>query len=351
MKKLIFLFFAIIIVSGCRKKMVTDIIKDITFLEYHDMKINEDSIFGISYAAKYEDKLILLDYMGRNMLKIFDLSHGDMISQSFTRGRGPEEVGYITTVRKVFEKKDEFYVVDATNRRITFFNIDSLIVNPNHFLKKQIINSLDLRPLDLLQYSDRSYVAMGINTLNDKRLTIFNEDLEPVGYYLDYPISEKEDPLLNNSLLGAIFQSGIAIRPDGKRMISVLYMSDYVEIIDLTKDEPETTFSEYSYLPDYRIIGRNQHAVRSGSKQGYRGDPQATDKYILLFYSEDPTDHFTDRILVTDWEGKPVMKFGLEIPVRKIVRDSDHRFLYAFSAAEMDGGRNRLLRYELTGLQ
>ncbi|MDX2414917.1 MAG: BF3164 family lipoprotein [Bacteroidales bacterium] len=350
MKKLILLFFAIIIITGCGKRMATDIIEDITFLEYHDMKINEDSIYRSSDAIMYEDKVILVDDIGGNLLKVIDLSQGDIISQSFVKGRGPEEVGYITSVSKVFEKKDEFYIVDPNNRRLTFFNIDSLIANRNHFFKKQVINSIELRPFHLLQYSDSSYIAIGINTLNDKRLTIFNEYLEPIAYYLDYPISKKEDPSLNNFLLGAIFQSGIAIRPDGKRMVSVIYMSDYFDIIDLTKDEPETIFSKYSYLPEYKITGRNTHAVPSGAKQGYRG-VQATDKYILLFYSEDPTDRFTDRVLVTDWDGKPVMKFGLELPVRQIVTDSDHRYLYGFSAAEMDGGHNRLLRYELTGLQ
>lgn len=350
MKRILLLLFIINIITGCGKKMVTDIIKDITFLEYHDMKINEDSIYRPADAIMYEDKVILVDNIGGNLLKVIDLSQGDIISQSFLKGRGPEEVSYITSVSKVFEKKDEFYIVDPNNRRITFFNIDSLIENQNHFFKKQVINSVELRPSHLLQYSDSRYIAIGINTLNDKRLTIYNEDLEPIAYYLDYPISEKEDPSLNNLLLGAIFQYEIAIRPDGKRMVSVLYMSDYFEIIDLIKDEPEVIFSEYSYLPEYRIMGRNQHAVPRESKQGYRG-VQATDKYILLFYSEDPTDRFTDRVLVTDWEGKPLMKFGLELPVRQVVKDSDHRYLYGFSAAEMDNGHNRLIRYELSGLQ
>ena len=166
----------------------------------------------------------------------------------------------------------------------------------------------------------------------EHKFVLFDLDGNRLSYFGDYPSSYEE---LTVSEKVVAFMGDIAVKPDGSRWVMSHKAMDMIEIYDNKLNLLHRIQGPDKIFPEVEEGYERVH--RKGvSRKGYFF-PVATNQYIYVLYdgriydTQNPTRYLRDKLLVFDWDGKPVKYYKLSKPIFHFDIDEKHGILYGLS--------------------
>lgn len=198
---------------------------------------------------------------------------------------------------------------------------------------KKIINALPI--------AYKRYIALG--GFEGGRYLLLDENGNSLSSFFKYPefTNYKNITNLHKALA---FQGHLMRRPDGKRFFFAGRESEIIEILEIDKtDNINKIFNFHGRIAEFNFDGDGINFTASTIKNKSKLffiDANCTQNYIYLLYSNKVIkDNLSNalkssKILVIDWNGKPINLFQLDIDVNYIAVDENDVILYAYNADE-----------------
>lgn len=285
--------------------------------------------------------LFLLNNDTEGLVQLINVHTGREIGRYGLFGSGP---GDLMTPRFVQKKDSILFVYDAKLRR---FNQYVLGADNTLNLKNstQFTYYLD----DILMLSDSVLVA---NVLDPqlKKLSFFQRDslLSTVG---DYPLIKGDTAALDKLVQLEGFISSLAWNAL-RREIAVTYkQTDLIEIYDELGCLKSRIQGPDNFLPSKSVknIGDAQKVTANiGEEKDAYFSPIATDNELFVLYSGriyHPGDknYLLEQLFVFDWNGNPIRRYKLDIPIFRFVIDESSRTIYGIT----DSPEFRIIQFNL----
>lgn len=314
-------------------------------LNHEVVTIKDNEIYSKIYQLLInKNHLIAHDYNGEYFFSLTDINSGDIIARFGKKGQGPNEVMMMPQILTLVGNILYFYDID----RDILFSINCN--NGSNYIPQKIIDfDKNKKIMRVLPIADRKYVALG--GFDDGRYLLLDENGHEISCYFDYPNFEGDEHFTNYHKAFA-FRGNLMRRPDGKRFFFAARDSELFEIIEMNEnDELNKVFSFQGEMAKYVPFGDGIKTVSVATKRESKMffiDANCTQNYIYLLYSNKVIGNNlfnafrSNKILVFDWNGKPVTSLHLDIEVSYIAIDENDKNLYAY-----DQENEHLVKFEL----
>lgn len=345
MKKYFVVFLALLL-SGCASDKEADLWegKDVSLT--HEVLYTDSLKIGMADPEAVFDSTMIVNHSRCvNAYSLWKLK-GDSLSfqdEFISRGEGPHEM----FIPKIY--------VDYGQERLVFFapyngenkafcvemNPPEQISDPaqweTYYWRNQKAFPRSLCPVD-----STLYLAMNFG-LGDNMFALFDmgqDTLVPIDY--PYPSDGKDV----NAYIKSTAYTGVLFRhPDKSRFVySNTPWGRYVFVFDLEGDQVKNVVVLSDILPDYGV-------AQDGLNIGYNDqvplcyNVQVGKKYIYMMYNDFTMEDlktgrlidglpmsYYKHILVYDWEGRPVKRLNLDLPVwGGFCVDKDEKNIYAIT--------------------
>ena len=130
---------------------------------------------------------------------------------------------------------------------------------------------------------------------------------------------------MDTQLLSMGYGGRLRLHPNGKKFVAVTDLGVILEIFSINDDKSiNRTVSKYYSFPKFEMVPYGEAlslVFDKDNKFGYQ-DVKVDSDYIYTLFSEstlgeyenDPADPFKS-LLIYDWNGEPVQRFDLEVPI------------------------------------
>ncbi|WP_298063993.1 BF3164 family lipoprotein [uncultured Rikenella sp.] len=330
--------------------------------ELHPLS-SDSTLLHVSEFVALDNRYVCLSQPGIDdqLWNLYELKGDSLIRMgNFIRnGKGPKEVlsrAYLTV-------RDDGSLLIAPNGYNTHFFISDKhpdsILNPHSwktFNYPRTNSYLGMvRPLGKNGYILPSSTG-GLDYLYE-RFTVGDSIF--TGTNSPFPERESECSNLSKSMA---YKVQLYRRPGEDRYVSVAYFGDWVTIFNVEGDSITRKKSILNTPPTFtlREDGIN---IRYDDENSMGFLAAVTEDYIYLFkhlikygdfghileYKGYPAT-YSDEIWVYDWEGNPVRRFILDVPVAMIGTDPQDQFLYA-ALIDPETSDQRILRFALPKME
>lgn len=309
------------IVIACQNKNKQDVPK-FKSIKYLQGKILNDSLIlgtGTDIFLS-EEKLYVSTTPADKYVKIYDSDSGKAIGEIIDKGRGPNEVMYVSSM---IIHNDSIIISDRGLCRYSKFPL-SFINNGS-------------QSCDLLNFPISDIIAK-----NDNRFLIGNvhcEDnviryawIDNTGKIL-YSFNEYPNIKISQDKKGIEYLYGLegkhATNPNNTKMISVCSLGETIEIFDI-QDSQIVKIKEVTYRKPIAEV-RNRHVmpIMGSTIFGFM-DVYATNNKIYTIYCGDTEGRTLNKIAVFDWEGTPETLYTVDSDILyRICVNSEETKIYA----------------------
>lgn len=274
-------------------------------------KIEADSIRN-PYLMEYTNgKLFLADINQPTFITVFDWKNGAFLGDFATKGLGPDEVLFLTTL-------------NALNNNLYFWDINKkelVSVNPENYQRNysvkiendtsSLINAFKVFPLE-----EKLYAATGL--VKNKRMALLNNEGKVITTFGDYP-KEDKNQVYTDVENGFAYQSIIAYQPERHILAVGSREGESIAFYNLTNRRSPSLIKEYvcSY-PSYKDSSTENSQSVTFLPDNITGmvDMKSLDKYCICLFSgktRKPGEAYEGGryILIFDWDGNPVKSIDL----------------------------------------
>jgi hypothetical protein len=218
---------------------------------------------------------------------------------------------------------------DSPNQQVikTFKIGQQFTTNNCNFDTTLCYGYINQRLTSISQLNDSIFITSGF--FSDGRIGILNSRTQLFKTYFNYPDSN-EVKLDNIAPKAMVFQGRYTCHPNGMRF-AWTNVGDIFEIFDYKDGEITRVKSYYGNMPKYRS-GDGGYLFLREHNRGFISDSK-TGKYIYLLYSTKTLGeriYTADCLLVFDWNGNPIRRYTLDVPIRGIFTNDD-KTLYAIA--------------------
>ncbi|GAA3557865.1 BF3164 family lipoprotein [Snuella lapsa] len=347
----------IILFVGCQKSKVQSIkITKESFLDIKKLKGEQIEIKGLLDPFRYHlirDTLVIVEnnQTDDNYFELFNIKTKQKILEFGQRGKGPNELLSAQLLNNSSDSKNnnsQLFVYDVVKRRLSEYNIDSLMRNGSQ--KK--IKTMDFPS------SVKSFTYME----NNKFICYNSFFLESADFYNDteevFFYSEKDNlsgPDISNCKFFVSNVTGANIlysAEHNKILVANTHLNKldfYGKDLELKKSiiGPETAKPEYTFLEKSKMVkfkrGRSFYSYGSGV---------VSNNSIYIIYTGAISYRF-DRpntlpqveVFKLDWNGNLIKRFVLDKFIFTISLSNDEKYLYGTSINNK--GEIILIKYNL----
>ncbi|GEM_PF-1225357 len=340
MKKYLFTTFILLSIISCKPEYnePTSLFNTNKVLNSVPLPISSD-LFSIPLQMITKDTLlIVLDrYQKDNntfIYKAFNTNNGNTISTFGRIGKGPDEFQFPSFLTDISYNSNLFGVYNGKRFMFNELSIDSIVSNSRRLTVKSYQNLSNfyskIIKTDKEHFFGSGFFDKGRYALSDTAGNI----LTVKG---DYPFEHQFS--LSKRDLGMAFQCKLKKHPNKQLVVSATANSANLEIIKVGTHGFEVIKKINSRPTIFENNGSKNRIdvdVLQENRYGYQ-NVSITKDYIYALYSGKKMDksyHYTDIVLVFDWEGNPVIRYNLDQEVRYISAKANNEALFAISKNE-----------------
>lgn len=288
-----------------------------------------DSLLLPNHMCSFNDYIILEEDKLNLLLSSYNMSTGEF-KRFQKKGRGPEELLNIQQITGT-PNDNEFCVWALYGNKAFIYSIndDQIIVQ----------SSLPVKS-DYVTFNITSDYIIGSQAGKQKRFLVQNlRDSSVFEFGEPIAIDKNSPEIVSSFLLGPCLYNS-----DLKRFAWFATFGNVLEIYSYDSI-PQLLCQKIGILPI--IDHKSEHPGLSAKTRLGVLSATATDKYILGLYSthfieefslSNDKMHWVDKILVYDWDGKPVKMLLLDRPVKTICFNKEKNRVYCIGAT--DEGNN-----------
>lgn len=332
--QILFLFVFLSSLLGCIKTKIdrnstieyskTQNLSVVDTLKFADNILMDPQTFLI-----FDSLLVVNDKYGEFNISVINMNSNELVARLAKTGRGPKE---IVQFGGLFEGpgQREFCILDIKNSSILFYNLDSINIKKNEWIKRKDLKLGNGQTIFAFGFiSDSSVVGTGIN--QNGRYMVYNFINETLIEGIDYPNSEKERDI-NHMFKGLAYQSYICSNIRNKKFISATLHGDLIEIGHYKTGKLSTVQNLGSYRTKYIING--EYRFEPGRKAGFCSLTSGN-KFIYALYSGHTFEEYgmevrlCNTIFMLDWDGNSVKKIITKEKIKSITVDDNEKMLYA----------------------
>ena len=362
MKKNVLFLILVLFVFGCKDReirSITDLFDSQEQLSYKLLDIEDDSDVLLSPAVLLVEgkQMIIHTTLSPQLFASVDLESNTVTKTWGDIGNGPGEFLVILDFYRNHVNAG-INAWDPMSQRLNFYPFEKIFSNDTTLLPVDLFEGLNDTQktyeeefyINVLQLSDTKFLGLGNN--DDKRFTLIDLTNKTRTATGDFPPQKVEDGIPHLFRI----QAYQGILQHNSKQNKVAYLSSESEMFEIFKVNDsglDLVFGNYTTIPKYAIGsmgGDNDGGENFGLKvekftngQG-KGVSLATseDKIWILYqeYEKGATDddmekfmsNDANKILVFDWDGKPLKMYTLDCVVSSIEYDAQSNRLYAIKS-------------------
>lgn len=271
-----------------------------------------------------DNTFLIQDFKDENIFNLINFSSRKIMSGG-KKGQGPNEVLAPPILqfrgKKILTydslKKTMYEVTissDSTLSLMEFFRIDT-----------------DVQILFMVNQLDSTFIATGL--FGDYWLAEMNKEGK-IFSTIDFPKWEQTNRIPKTAISMLYTNSRMANSPDNKRIVVVTHNQGVISFLYRT-DSGIKEYKQIKYYPPiYKVTERGGVAYSRDNIEGFIA-VVCDDNYIYTIYSGRTINShggmgsaYCENLLVYDWEGNPVKRYLLEIPIFRMSYDKEKNRIY-----------------------
>lgn len=277
-------------------------------------------------VAVVDSFLLLKNSDVERFFHVYNIKTKKKVGERISFGIGPKEM---LDPMWFIMSEDTLGILDKNKRIMDIYPDHRLLisdtVSPIHRVsfKELLVNPVYLPEVGIISSTFQS---------DEHKFALFDFEGNRHSYFGDYPDAYKNSTVYEK---GIAFMGDIAVKPDGSRWAMSHKAMDMIEIYDSKLNLINRIQGPDGIFP--KVKEGNGHVRREGvSREGYFF-PVVTDEYIYVLYDgrvydlENPTRYLRDKLLVFDWNGKPVKYYQLSEGIFHFDIDKENGVLYGIT--------------------
>lgn len=309
-------------------------------LHGRELELSEELTRPIRISI-FDSTLILLNHDSENLVQLINVKQEKEIACYGSFGSGPTD---FMNPRYVHKKDSMLFIYDSGLRRFNQY-----VMGSDSLLRLTESTQFTFHFDDVVMLSD-SVLAANVLDPRLKKISFFLHD-SLVNTMGDYPQIAGSNDSLNVLAQLEGFSSSLAWNAS-KRKIALAYkLTDLIEIYDETGILRSRMNGPDHFIPS-KTVKDNDDTQKVTANIGEERDayfsPVATSNELFVLYSGriyHPGDksYLLDRLIVFDWDAKPLRQYKLDIPIFRFTIDENGRTLYGIT----DSPEFRIIRFDL----
>lgn len=301
------------------------------------------------------DSLLLLSNRNDSLhMEAFRLSDGAHLGQFLSKGEGPEEFIFLTSMQWD-AKHRAVYVSDFASQKL--FRYDEAAILQGRPSPTPIRLPDSNRLPDDLHFTTYWVCPSGIiaqNITGKGRIGLITRD--SLILWGEYPAPEKVDPRLADDPIAhaRLYQSMVAFSPAGDKIALACGEADMLDVYTLHADHITTDWSYWHAFPDEIVVMPHGDGYLAGFSQRstyHYLSICASDRFIFILYSgkkmREKDNYLGSRIRMVSWDRTQSKEWVTTDNLRAISLSPDGHLLYGINQTE-EGYEVKI--YDLTNL-
>lgn len=300
----------------------------------HSVLNSGEHLWGTPFAMCRMDSLILVydEKANENLFHLFDPMEPEYVTSFGRKGQGSDEFIMPFDMKNYNDTMGTVYDY-ATKKLVSFCSNDVLDGHPEYILSYK-----DIFPNTVKLFATRFNTIISFGFYDDAMFYLQrnNQLLQKIG---EFPYRDVNERKMDNRLKGMAYQGVLQNNISNDRFVYAVNSAEIVYFykIDSLKVIPVCKY-EFTY-PNYKPVqrGNTRSAPVSSTNIKTFIDVTATDDCVYMLYSgknfkEDGMRVFESNVLyVFDWNGKPLKKYLLDVPVTRLCVNKEGNAIYAFA--------------------
>lgn len=355
-----FLFFGLVIVSGCKNHYQQKVNYEVTDLA-NEISLNSEKLEITSVILKMTRMRIIDSYLvvwqnrKDTLVSIFQLQDLKHLYSFGNKGNGPNEFNltFPASFVPVYINGGSFTLGNKMNN-IQYYKIDDLL-NRNTVPYKIVKLPPKLNGFRAIANIGDSLIYGAPYGEDNIDIFKYNVKSKQLIILVKYP---DDFPLINGEIKRSVYGCYMTAKPDKTKFARTYSNIGRIEIFDVTNDKKSPIVISYIKFPalkDNLNLDRTSKGPRNdGEEMVFSWGITSNDKYIYVQVYNDRYDKiagpkgvnesFIPEIHIFNWDGKPVGKCILNAHFLNFDVDKEGKYLYTVSDFEP----NSIRRYDLS---
>ena len=294
------------------------------------ISLEEFDILKPTRALRMDNSSYMIqDGQQKNIFSLVNLQ-SKQVAKGGRMGNGPQEFTSIGSFQQV---GDDVVVYDISHKRFSKIKVLS-----DTTLALQEIRRVDTEKRMFITHCIGSdIIASGM--FKDYWLMHLGKENE-ICSTIDFPyFDEFKDisPILKSVLHCSTL---IANAPNQKKVVAATMQHGVITFFDYTENQPLKAYKQLKYyapnFKKYQIQGQDNIAFSKDNKIGFCS-VACDNTYVYALYSGRTFNeygmlsHHCENLLVYDWEGNPIKRYLLDIPLYSMQYDEKNRVIYGIA--------------------
>lgn len=280
--------------------------------------------------------LVACDFKADEMLSFFLVKGDSLIFQhrQLYKGRGPNEM--LSPLLTFLPEQNRLMIYEASDKT----KIGTATIDPSSGTRPDI--RFTAAPESLYPYWSLCPVDtvhwIGTGTPDSLFSVICMTDgkIEKLNSYPEDGCKVSDPELKIHAYMGTLLKC-----PGKNRFVYCSDVNRYLQIFDYIDHTYRPVAAPYQLYPRYTMAADGMNIFRDGDALAGNLSMRVTSKYIYLLMNDltctdrrklnqqGSTDGlYASSVYVFDWEGKPVCRYDLDVPVHNILVDANDHYLY-----------------------
>ncbi|WP_297625375.1 BF3164 family lipoprotein [uncultured Rikenella sp.] len=299
---------------------------------------NDSTLFRTTWlnSLLIGNVLVACDFKSDEMLSFFLVKEDSLLFQhrQLHKGRGPNEmlIPFLTCLPEqnrlmIYEASDKTKLGTATIDTLTGTLSDLRFTStPENFLPYW-----SLCPVDT-----NHWIGTGTPDSLFSVICMTDGEIEKLNPYPEDGCKVSDPMLKIHAYMGDLLK-----RPGEDRFVYRSEINRYMQIFDYTNHAYRPVAAPYRLYPRYAMAADGINIFRDGDALAGNLAMRVTSKYIYLLMNDLTYTNLREQsaqrrsdwsyassVYAFDWEGEPVCRYDLDVPVQNILVDADDRYLY-----------------------
>ncbi len=342
------LLFCLVFLFSCAEKNQYKDAKRFTMEDFPEVVsvtgkevVFEEELYMPMRIYLLDSVLVLLNRNMESHLTRYNIYTKKKIGEDISFGSGPEEMLNPESVQLL---DSVVWIYDTGKRRAS------------RYLRKDFGLSSALKPdssivfeeaLDKISFLNEREIVATVLSPEHKRLSFFNQEglIKTVGEFPSIPNEVTAIEAIET------FLGDLAVNPQNGKICLSYRRTDLIEFYDSTGRLEKRLYGPDHFLPflKQRTIGEGigYRSIPGETRDAYFFPVQIRDQVALLYSGQtfdlDKRMYYLNQIFFFDWDGKPLKKYILDIPIFHFTIDEQSNRLYGIT----DDPEFRIIEFQL----
>jgi hypothetical protein len=289
-------------------------------------KIMELEEFGIlrplNFVQINDSMFFVYDVKNENLLNLINI-YSRKTQRGVNKGQGPGEVLAPSSI--VF-KDNQVLVYDAIPKKMH----EIVCTSDSTLALKEVYRIETGTMIFQVHLLDSTFIATG--TFGDFWLAEMNKEGKIIAT-VDFPAWEETNNISKSATYVLYNTALYANSPDKKRVVAATSDQGIISFLYRTNIGIQEYKQIKYHAPSFRITERGGAAYLRDNVEGFKGI-DCDDNYVYASYSgrtmntHESNFSLCEHLLVYDWDGNPIKRYILDIPITKLVYNKEKNSIY-----------------------